>query len=230
MLIDLDPQASLSYSLGFRNEGVAPTIADVLLNKESIHDVIRKANQENLYLCPSDIRLLGLNQDAKALKEAGQVFTESLKSIRRKNSYVLIDCPPALTGLSVMALRAANYYMVPSVVTPMSTEALTIFLDHIAKAKKSFGSRTKLVGIVLTMVNPYLRLTIDTLKSIRRTFKKDVFNAVIRQTVRLAESSAYGESIFEYAPHSLGADSYNRLCKEFLKRTRTSPLPSTLSK
>ena len=218
MLVDLDPQASLSYTLKFRREDVTPTLADVLLGSESIHDVIWKPAQENLYLCPSDVRLLELHQSTSGLKQAGRRLAENLKSIKRRNSYVLIDCPPGMTALSILALQSADYYMVPTTATPLSVEALRTFLGFLDASARDLGAPARLLGILLTQVNPYLRLSVDTIREMRSAYKKEVFSTVIRQSVRLAEAPAYGQSIFEYAPASIGAENYNRLRKEFLHR------------
>lgn len=218
MLVDLDPQASLSYALRFRREDVTPTLADVLLGSESVHDVIWKPDQENLYLCPSDVRLLELHRNAGGLKHATRRFAENLKSIKRKNSHVLIDCPPGMTALSVMAIQSADYYLVPTTATPMSIEALGAFLDFLDTSDRELGTQARLLGILLTQVNPYLRLSVDTIREVRAAYKKDVFSTVIRQSVRLAEAPASGQSIFEYAADSIGAENYNQLRKEFLHR------------
>src|SRR5438128_4271965 len=121
--------------------------------------------------CPSDHRLLQPHSDSDSVKRAGRKFAESLKSIKRKNSHVLIDCPPALTTLSLMALQGADYYLVPTLATPMSTEALRAFLGYLENEKKAIASNARLLGILITMVNPYLRLSIDSIKELRSTFK-----------------------------------------------------------
>lgn len=220
LLVDMDPQASLSHALGFRRESTTPTITDVLTRRESIHDVIWRGGVDNVYLCPSDIRLIEFNRDSRQPKGATRSLAESLRSIKRKNSHVIVDCPSALTPLTEMALRAADYFLVPTQPTPLSTQALDTFLSHIDSTKKVMGSKARLVGVLLTMVNPYLRLTVASIRELRANFRKDLFKAVIRQSVRLAESPGAGQSIFEYAPKSIGAENFNRLRKEFLRRTK----------
>jgi len=219
MLVDLDPQASLSYALKFRREEeVTPTLADVLLGSESVHDVIWKTAQENLYLCPSDVRLLELHQNTGGLKQATRRLTDNLRSIKRKNNHVLLDCPPGLTALSVMAIQAADFYLVPTTATPMSIEALRAFLGFLDNPGGELEIEARLLGILLTQVNPYLRISVDTIREIRKEYKKAIFGTVIRQSVRLAEAPASGMSIFEFAPDSVGAENYNQLRKEYLHR------------
>jgi chromosome partitioning protein len=126
-----------------------------------------------------------------------------------------------MTALSVMALQSADYYLVPTTATPMSIEALNAFLGFLDTSARELGTQARLVGILLTQVNPYLRLSVDTIRDVRAAYKKEVFSTVIRQSVRLAEAPASGQSIFEYAADSIGAENYNQLRKEFLHRIGT---------
>jgi chromosome partitioning protein len=215
LLVDMDPQSSLTWALGFRAGADLPTLADALLGDESIHDVIWKPRQENLYLCPSDLRLLDLQQDPAAMKRAFRRLRESLRAIKRRNSQVLIDCPSGLTALSLVALEAADHMLIPTPALPLATEALGSLLQHL-ETVKSVDAR--LVGILVTMLNPYLRVSIDTLKELHNTYRKQIFKTIIRQSVRLAESPGLGRTIFEHDEDGVGAHNYRRLAKEFLKR------------
>jgi chromosome partitioning protein len=215
LLVDMDPQASLTCALGFRNGEDRPTLADALLGDGSIHDVICKPKQENLYLCPSDLRLLDMQQDPAAMKKAFRKLRENLKTIKRRNSQVLIDCPPGLTTLSMAALEAADNLVVPTPAMPLATEALASLLQYL-DSQKSVDCR--LLGIVVTMLNPYLRLSIDTLKDLHNAYRGKIFKTVVRQSVRVAESPGLAKTIFEHDPGGIGAKNYRRLAKEFLKR------------
>jgi chromosome partitioning protein len=218
LLVDMDPQASLTWAMGFRRGEVTPTLADVLLGNESIHDVLWKSEKENLFLCPSDLRLLDLQQDPAAMKRAARKLHESLRAIKRRNSQVLIDCPPGLTALSLLALQAADHLLVPTLAAPLATEALRSLLQNLEERRTLKMVDARLVGILVTMVNPYLRLSIDSIKELRNNYRKQLFRTIVRQSVRIAESPGLGRTIFEHADESVGAENYRRLAKEFLQR------------
>lgn len=218
MLVDLDPQASLTWALGFRKGENIPTLADALLSSESIHDVLWKPKQENLFLLPSDLRLLDLQQDPAAMKRASRKLQESLRTIKRRNSQVLIDCPPGLTGLSLLALQAADHLLVPTLAAPLATEALRLLLQHLEEMRAQKSIDARLAGILASMVNPYLRVSMDSLKELRHAYRGQLMRTIVRQSVRIAESPALGRTIFEHAHDSVGAENYRRLAQEFLKR------------
>jgi chromosome partitioning protein len=218
LLVDLDPQASLTYVLRPEEPAVIPTIADFLLDSRSLGEVILPTGRENLDLCASDSRLWQFNQDSSQIKRTARRFAEALKTQRRKYDQVIIDCPPALTPLARLALHTSEWSLTPTQPSPMGLDALERFLDQIEEERRHGYHEAKLLGVLVTNANPYLRVTVESCLRLKKIFHKRLFHTIVRQSVRLVEAPGLRRTIFEHDPHGVGAENYNKLCKEFLHR------------
>jgi chromosome partitioning protein len=217
LLIDLDPQSSLSYVLRPEEQAV-PTLADFLLDSRSLNDIIVPTGRENLDLCVSDSRLLQLYQESPESKRIARRFAEALKSPRRSYDQVIIDCPPALTPLARMALHTAKWCLTPTQPTPMGLDALERFLDQLEEERQHGEHEARQLGVLISNANPYLKITVESCLHLKQRFHKRLFRTIIRQSVRLAEAPGLRRTIFEHDPQGIGAENFNKLCKEFLHR------------
>jgi len=211
LLIDLDPQANLTQSLGIK----APerTVYGSLRDEYPLTPI--KIN-ENLFVVPSTIDLTGAEVELST--EAGREFVlkELIEPLKKKYDYVFIDCPPSLSLLTLNALTAADEVYVPMQSEYLAMHGLSKLLDIIEKTKKRLNKSLSLGGVILTMHDARKVLHRDIAKTINTNFKDKVFDTKIRDTVALAEAPVKGLDIFRYAPKSNGAVDYANLCAEIL--------------
>ena len=216
LLVDLDPQGSLTYI--FRDRIAAgKTLADLLLHDAEMPEVVREIGSSKLQLLPADIELLSVELKDRSRRLATRL-RDHLRGARRRYDHILIDGPPSLDALSLQALIAADQVLVPIHAAPLAHHALELFDREVTELRRQKLHSAKLLGIVFTQFNPYLNLTAEVVGQVRSTFRDLVFRTVIRSTVRLAEAPLRGKTIFEYQASSLGSDCYRQLRKEFQRR------------
>lgn len=218
LLIDLDPQANSSMSY-LDITTVEKSVYDVFMdNSLALADVIKPANQANLWIAPSRIALAKL--EARLVGELDSHFRlkERLAAVADDFDAIVIDCPPALGLLTVNALVAATHLLIPIQSSYFALEGTDDLLETIEKVRARANPTLRILGVVITMHDRRTALARDIRSQIDKVFGKKVFRTVITKSVRLEESPAYKESIFRFAPDSSGATEYYRLCEEVMDR------------
>ncbi|MBW1707032.1 MAG: ParA family protein [Deltaproteobacteria bacterium] len=222
LLVDLDPQASASLSLGVERGNLSPSAADVLFKGTSIKLIIRPCAIQRLHLLTGDIELANTDLNLADVPGRERRLSESLMSVRQDYDFILCDCPPSMSMLPVNALMAADGYIIPVAPEYLALEGLVSFMTVIGKLRKGMGINPELVGIVFTMVERVLgttrRTTRDIIGLIREHYGEDVFETEIRRDVRLNESPSFSRSIFDFAPRSHAARAYAMLAREVIDR------------
>ena len=206
LLVDLDPQACLTFSVGLDPEGLAPTIADVLAGRNKARDVLIPAAGGEVV--PANIDLAG--SEVHLLTRTGRehVLARALAPIRDDFDTVLIDCPPSLGVLTVNGLTAADEVLVPLQCETLSHRGVAQLLDTIDDVREFTNPSLTVCGVIATMFDPRTRLGRAVLEDVRTRFGLRVFDPPIPKTVRFAEAPARGVSILEHAPSSWGAEAY----------------------
>lgn len=220
LLVDLDSQGSASLSLGVPRTALEPSVARALLRKELVQSVIRQTSVEGLDLLTGSIELANADLVLAEIKGREDRLRVCLKPVLATYEFVVVDCPPSLALLPINALVAADAFLVP--VTPhyLSLEGLVGLLDAVERVKDGIGVKTKMLGLLLTMVDYRTRVMGEIVQMIRKQYKGQVFKTEIRGSVRLAEAPSFGKTIFEYAGRSTGAEAYRSLAGEVLQRCR----------
>jgi chromosome partitioning protein len=213
LVIDMDPQANTSSGLRYPDADV--TIYDVLLNKVSYHDAIKKTEEENVWLIPSNKSLVGGETEFREIEEWQFLLKRVLDQIHGYD-YVLIDTPPSLGTLTIMSLVAADSILVPVQCEYYALEGLTQLMKTIVLVRNSYNPKLKIEGLLLTMYDKRLNLSKQIEEEVRRHFGRKVFSTVIYRSIRLAEAPSFGLSIVKYAPDSLGAANYIDLARELM--------------
>lgn len=217
LLVDLDPQANSTSGLGLQKaEGEAGTY-EVLLGSAPIDGVIKQA-RENLYLVPTDPRLAALEIELAEQTDRERALQRALGI--SAHDYVLIDCPPALSLLTVNALTAADSVLIPVQSEYYALEGLSQLLQVIQMVRSGLNPHLELLGVVMTMYDPRTSLSAQVKQEVQRHFGDKVFDVVIPRNVRLAEAPSYGKTILDYDKHSKGAKAYRNLAKEVHKRAQ----------
>ncbi len=221
LLVDFDPQGSLSVGLGVNPHTLEHSIYNLLLRRDAeIDDVISSTNLDNLDILPSNIDLAAAEVQLVSEVAREQTLLRVLESVRDRYDLILIDCPPSLGLLTVNALTAAD-----KVVTPLECEffalrGIALLTDTIAKVQDRLNANLKILGIVGTMYDPRTVHSREVLERVVQAFGDTVFHTVIRRTVKFPETTVAGEPITTYASDSPGAEAYRNLAREVLARCR----------
>jgi chromosome partitioning protein len=220
LLIDLDSQASASLWCGVQRGRLKPSSASVLLHQFPIEQAIRSTDTPHLDLITGSIELA--NADLALCDVKGRELTLQLllRRLRSRYEVILLDCPPSLSLVSVNALVAADWIIVP--VTPqfLAMEALASLLGSLDKVRTRLGTRTGLLGILITMVDARGRLAAELRDRLRADYRDRIFHTEIAAVRELQAAPAAAQTIFRFAPKSKAADSFRRLAGEVLERLR----------
>jgi chromosome partitioning protein len=211
LVIDLDPQASLSYAFGIEDNNA---IGLLLEKKKDLQAVI--VEKEGVSIIPSSIELADL--EVSLVNKIGRegILKKSLSKVDSFD-YVLIDTPPSLSILTINALNYADDVLIPLQMEILTLKGLWQLLDTIAEVKDVLNSKLEVRGVVANMYNTQRNLSKEVLKEIKENAKGiKVFNTYIRQCVKIAEAPSFAKSVLSYAPSSNGSIDYTNLAKEFL--------------
>lgn len=214
LVIDLDPNASASLSLGVERARFAPGAADLLCGRPLAETV--RATVHGLDLVPATIDLATAEADLDRLARKEEALRRALEGDARRYDHVLIDCPSSLGVLSRNALVAADGYLVPSVPHFLALEGLEKLVEAVDRLRYRCHSETRLLGILPTLADYRAKTTRESVVALRRRFGERVFAIEIRVNISLAEAPAYGQTIFAYDARSTGAHAYALLAEEFL--------------
>jgi chromosome partitioning protein len=218
LLIDLDPQANSTMSY-LDITAIERSMYDVFTDATvGLQDVIKPSTQPNLWIAPSRIALAKLEARLVGEIDAHYKLKDRLSAVLHEFDMVVIDCPPALGLLTVNALVASTHLLIPIQSSYFALEGTDDLLETIEKVRSRANPNLRILGVVITMHDRRTALGRDIRAQIDKVFGNKVFRTVITKSVRLEESPAYKESIFQFAPESSGATEYYRLCEEVIDR------------
>ena len=218
LLVDLDAQGSASLSLGLTRADLLPGSAEVILDGHPIREAIRPTSVKGLDILPGSIALASADLVLSAVAGREVVLKDALTPIRGDYDFTVLDCPPSLGLLTVNALTAADFFIIPLTPDYLSLEGLVNLMDAVERIKAGLGRAADLLGILLTLADYRLNVTEEIGRMIRGYYGRLVFKTEIRGNVRLKEAPSFGKTIFDYDNGSAGAEAYRQLTKEVLKR------------
>jgi chromosome partitioning protein len=218
LLIDLDPQSNSTLTF-FPLDEITHSVYEVLADHQmTFAEIVKPTKFANLCVAPAKIALAKLEANLVGQFDAPFRLKDALAPSRGEFDLIVIDTPPALGIITVNALVAANYLLVPIQAAYYALEGTDDFLETFERIRARPNPELQLVGVVLTLFDKRTNLARDVHKQIRTAFGDKVFKTVIGKNVRLEESPAYKETIFSFAPDSPGAADYERLAREVLQR------------
>lgn len=224
LLVDLDPQASASFSLGVTRGEAEASAAEVIAGEVPAAEAILETPFTGVHLLPGSLRLAGSDLALAREEDADKLLKKALSPLRRRYDAILMDCPPGLSIFTVNALAAADAYIVPVAPHRLDMEALAGFLEVVDSTRGRIGRKAELLGILLTMVDHRTQVTDDVVTALRKAHGSAVFRTEIPINVRLAEAPGDGRPIFDFASWSTGASAYGRLGAEVIRRARKAGL------
>ena len=218
LLVDCDPQGNATRGLG--RTALPPHLYHVLVGESPIAAAIVPGGFPYLDLLPADRDLVGVEVEFVGLERWESVLSGKLAAIAERYEFILIDCPPSLGHLTILALVAATGVLVPLQCEYFALEGVSELLATIRRVTSALNPALELAGIVLTMYDDRMNLTRDVEREVREHFPGKVFEAVVPRNVRLAEAPSHGLPILQYDIKSRGAEAYLAVARELLRRTR----------
>lgn len=218
LTIDIDPQGNTTSGLGVDKNSVENTLYELLLGEMDIKDVIIKNVIENVDLIPSNVNLSGAEIELIGVDEKEYILKNAVDKVRRKYDYIIMDCPPSLSMLTINALTAATSVLVPIQCEYYALEGLSQLIHTIELVQDRLNKKLKIEGVVFTMYDARTNLSLQVVENVKDNLQHNIYKTIIPRNVRLAEAPSYGQPITMYDSRSAGAESYRLLAEEVINR------------
>ncbi len=219
LLVDFDPQGSLSVGLGVNPHTLGLSIYNLLLSRDHTpHEVIHPSSVEGMDILPSNIDLSAAEVQLVSEVAREQTLMRVLDKVRGDYDFILIDCAPSLGLLTINALTASDWVLMPLECEFFALRGIALLTDTIAKVSDRLNPDLKVLGILGTMYDARTLHAREVLERVVQAFDDEVFHTVIRRTIKFPETTVAGEPITTYASASPGADAYRQLAREVLQR------------
>lgn len=215
LVIDFDPQAHLTYSLGLDAHQMKSTIYSVMRKTQSLDAAVMEL--KGMKVLPANLDLSRLETEMSGLPGKEKILKNRLAEVSDVQ-YVIIDCPPAAGLLTVNALVACREVYIPLQMEFLALKGMSRLLSLLEEVKKKFNKDGPSYRVIPTRYDGRKRLNNAIMDKVRERFGERVFNSVIRENIAVAEAPSFGQSIFEYAPRSHGAEDYLDLCREIIRK------------
>jgi chromosome partitioning protein len=218
LLIDCDPQANSTAGLGVSRDEDRVAVYDLLVNEVTAEEAILPTEIENLSLIPGTKNTIGANVELVSADRREFRLRDAIEPIRSNFRFILLDCPPALDLLTLNALVAADRLLVPMQAEYFALEGISELISTLDRVAAAFNPGLGLEGVLLTMYDERTNLAQQVRENLNKFFTDKLFQTTIPRNVRLAEAPSHGKPVMIYDPRSRGAEAYQELAMEFLKR------------
>ncbi len=220
LMIDLDPQGNATSGLGIEKNEIENTVYEVLIGEADLADCIVPSVEDNLEVVPSNVNLSGAEIELVDFPEREFILKKQIERIKDRYNFILIDCPPALSTLTINALTTADSVLVPIQCEYYALEGLTQLIRTIGLVQNRLNPDLRIEGVFFTMCDARTNLSLQVVENVRKNLDQHIFDTIIPRNVRLAEAPSHGLPITLYDKRSSGAESYRRLAEEILQYGR----------
>lgn len=226
LLVDADPQANATSSLGIELENGALSLYDTLINKAPLAEIVKSTNRQRLSIAPAAPELAAAEVELVQFLARETLLQKALRPILSDYDFIFIDTPPSLGLLTINALTAADHgVIIPVQCEYLALEGLSQLLYTINLVRESLNANLHVAGVIMTMFDGRTNLAADVVKEVRQHFPNEIFKTIVPRNIRLSEAPSYGEDILAYAPSSPGCKAYQSLTEELLSRVRRQIAP-----
>ena len=216
LLIDVDPQGNATGGFGIEKEDLEQTVYDVFLGECTAEEAVIHSNQANLDIIPANIDLSGAEIELLSVENKEFILRDRLEPIKSRYDMIIIDCPPALSILTINALTTADCVLVPIQCEYYALEGLSLLIHTIDLVRERLNPKLYIDGIVFTMFDARTNLSAQVVENVKANLNNHIYNTIIPRNVHLAEAPSFGMPINEYDPKSAGAESYKKLAIEVI--------------
>ncbi len=221
LLVDIDPQGNATSGVGIDKTQLQQSVYDLLINEADPSALVLDTGHPFLHILPATSDLAGAELELATETGREHKLKVALQPLRERYCYILIDCPPSLSLLTVNAMTAADTVLIPLQCEFYAMEGLSQILNTIRLVQKGLNTAIRIEGILLTMADGRNRLSKDVEDEVRTHFPRDVFETVVPRNVRLSEAPSHGKPIIYYDITSRGAAAYLQLARELIQREAT---------
>jgi len=221
LTIDSDPQGNTSSGLGADKKALKQTFYHLLLGECRIEDVLLKTPVDGLTLLPANMQLAGAEIELIEFEKREYILKTILEDVRYLYDFILIDCPPSLSTLTINALTAADTVLVPLQCEFYALEGLSQLMYTIELVQKRLNPKLQLEGVVFTMFDSRTNLSMQVVEEVKKHLGKNIYRSIIPRNVRLSEAPSHGLPITLYDEKSKGAEGYVLLAEEVIERSDT---------
>ena len=217
LIIDFDPQSNSTSGLGINKDRIKTSIYDVIINNKDPKDAVIKTGYKNLYIIPSSIQLAGAEVEMVSSMKREYKLKSVIDAVKDDFDFIIIDCPPALSLLTINALTGAGEVLIPIQCEYYALEGLGQLINTIDLIKQNLNDGLRITGVVMTMFDQRTKLSEQVIEEVREYFPDKVYNTIIPRNIRLSEAPSYGKPIIDYDPNCKGAEAYRRLTEEVIE-------------
>ncbi|RGK44494.1 ParA family protein [Dorea formicigenerans] len=218
LAVDMDPQGNLTSGLGVDKDSVEKSIYELIIGEVDIKEVINKEVLENLDITPTSIDLSAAEIELIGVDDKEYILRNAIDQVKDQYDFVIIDCPPSLSMLTINAMTTADSVIVPIQCEYYALEGLSQLIHTVELVKDRLNSKLEIEGVVFTMYDARTNLSLQVVENVKDNLQQNIYKTIIPRNIRLAEAPSYGLPINKYDPKSTGAESYMRLADEVIER------------
>ena len=220
LLIDIDPQGNASSGLGVNKRDIQLSTYDILIADAKAEDVLQRTSFENIDLLPASMDLAAAEIELVEAENRVMKLKQALAPIKEQYDYILIDCPPSLGLITLNALNCCDTLLIPIQCEYYALEGLSQLMGTVRQVKRLYNPQIEIEGVLLTMFDGRLNLTLQVVAEVKKFFPKKVYRTVIPRNVRLSEAPSFGQPVLYYDRTSRGSKAYEDLADEFLENNQ----------
>ena len=217
LVIDMDPQGNTTSGFGIEKNELENTVYELMLGECSIRECLLEDVIENLSLIPSNVNLAAAEIELIGVKEKECILKNELDWIKNQYDYIIIDCPPSLSMLTVNAMTTADSVLVPIQCEYYALEGLSQLIHTVNLVRERLNPVLNIEGILFTMYDARTNLSTQVVENVKQHLEHRIYRTMIPRNIRLAEAPSYGMPIHLYDPKSTGAESYMALAEEVIE-------------
>lgn len=220
LVIDIDPQGNTTSGVGVDKNKSDNTLYELMLGKKTIQECILPNIQQNLALIPSNMNLAGAEIELIGVDNKEYILKNAVEEVKNNFDFIIMDCPPSLSMLTINAMSAADSVIVPIQCEYYALEGLSQLVHTIQLVQDRLNPKLEMEGVVFTMYDARTNLSLEVVENVKDNLKQNIYKTIIPRNVRLAEAPSHGMPINLYDKKSAGAESYRRLAEEVVNRDR----------
>lgn len=218
LAIDMDPQGNMTSGLGVDKDNVEKTVYDLIIGRATVEECLCKEVFENLDLLPTNIDLSAAEIELIGVENKEFIIRNEVAKIRGNYDFVIVDCPPSLSMLTINAMTTADTVLVPIQCEYYALEGLSQLMHTIDLVKERLNPDLEMEGVVFTMYNARTNLSLQVVENVKDNLDQTIYKTIIPRNIRLAEAPSHGLPINIYDPKSSGAESYMLLAEEVIHK------------